>query len=251
MSLPATASRIDDPVSLDLIRGFELRCGPEIVSVPMSSQRLIAFVALHDRAVRRSFVSGMLWLDSSTTRANASLRSALWRTPSLGGAPLVEASSTHIWLDPRVEVDFRTTVGRAMSLLDEGPTGALDPAELVRELSRFGEDLLPDWYDDWVLVERERFRQLRLHALEQICERLTEAGRYGQALQAGLAAVAAEPVRESAHRLVVRVHLAEGNLSEAARAYEAYAWLLDRELGARPSDAMERLVAGLVRAPVG
>ena len=55
-------------------------------------------------------------------------------------------------------------------------------------------DLLPYWYDDWVLVERERFRQLRLRALEAMCQQLTALGRFDQALEAGLAAVAGEPL---------------------------------------------------------
>jgi hypothetical protein len=75
---------------------------------------------------------------------------------------------------------------------------------------RPGGELLPGWYEDWVLVERKRLRQLRMHALEALAEKLTEAGRYGVAMPAAYAAVRADPVRESAHRAVVRVHLAEG-----------------------------------------
>ncbi len=111
------------------------------------------------------------------------------------------------------------------------------------ELRQFGEDLLPDWYEDWVLVERERFRQLRLHALEAMCRRLADAGSYALALEAGLAAVAAEPLRESAQRLVVGVHLAEGNLGEALRQYDRYARHLADACGATPSPAMSRLLA--------
>ena len=64
--------------------------------------------------------------------------------------------------------------------------------------------MLPACYDDWVLVQRDRFRQLRLHALEALCERLTASGRYGEAIDAGLAAVCAEPLRESSHRVLIR-----------------------------------------------
>jgi DNA-binding SARP family transcriptional activator len=228
-------------VRLDLIRGFELRCGSEVVPVTPSSQRLVAFVALHDRAVRRTHVSGALWLDASEGRANASLRSALWRTPGPAGEPIVSASSTHLWLNPDVEVDFRRTVSRARRLL-EGADDSLPAAEIGNDMTSFGEDLLPDWYDDWVIVERERFRQLRLHALEQICDRLAAEERFGEAIQAGLAAVTAEPLRESAHRRVVQVHLHEGHLSQAIRQYQAYSRLLADELGLTPSPAMEALV---------
>lgn len=59
---------------------------------------------------------------------------------------------------------------------------------------------MPDWCDDWLVVERERLRELRIRALERVCEQLTAIGSFGQAIEAGMAAVRAEPLRESAHR---------------------------------------------------
>jgi DNA-binding SARP family transcriptional activator len=61
-------------------------------------------------------------------------------------------------------------------------------------------------------------------------------------VQVGLAAVAAEPLRESAHRLLIQGHLAEGNLAEAVRQYDFYRTLLSRELGIEPSPTIKRLV---------
>jgi DNA-binding SARP family transcriptional activator len=73
------------------------------------------------------------------------------------------------------------------------------------------------------------------------------AGRHAEALQTAFAAVRAEPLRESAHRMVIRVHLAEGNVVEALRAFEQFRGLLDRELGVRPTSLMTRLVDGIER----
>jgi DNA-binding SARP family transcriptional activator len=122
----------------------------------------------------------------------------------------------------------------------------MDPEAVVdgvmaSEWAQNGE-LLPGWYDEWVLLERERLRQLRLHALEMLADKLTTVGRYGEAVQVAYAAVRAEPLRESAHRAVVRVHLAEGNLAEAGRAYAAFRDLLADELGVVPTILMEDLV---------
>ncbi len=233
----------DPPLRLSLIRGFELRSGDSVVRVAFSAQRLMAFVALQDRAVRRLHASGMLWSDAPEQRANSSLRSALWRTPSPHGRPLIEASSTHLWLNPAVQVDFHEVVSRAALLLGR-EDGLQATDDVSGQLRQFGDDLLPDWYEDWLLAERERFRQLRLHALEAICHRLTNVGRYALALEAGLAAVACEPLRESAQRQVIRVHLREGNAAEALRQYQGYARLLANELGARPSPSMEQLLEG-------
>ena len=98
-----------------------------------------------------------------------------------------------------------------------------------------------------MLIERERFRQLRLHALEALCERRMAAGRVRHALEAALAAVAAEPLRESAQRTLVRLHLAEGNHAEALRQYHIYRELLNDQLGLEPSTQMQALVHGLLR----
>ena len=228
---------------LALIRGFELQIEEEIISVPRSAQRLLAFVALQDRAVRRLHASGVLWNDMSEQQANSCLRSALWRIPTPAGQRLVVASGSHLWLNPSVQVDFQDVVSRAVSIVESKGPGS-EPQDLAGQLGLFRSDLLPDWYEDWVLAERERFRQLRLHALEAICERLSVAGRYALALEAGLAAVACEPLRESAQRQVIAVHLAEGNLTEALRQYNCYAKLLADELGAMPSPALRQLVEG-------
>jgi DNA-binding SARP family transcriptional activator len=113
-------------------------------------------------------------------------------------------------------------------------------------------ELLPGWDDDWVLLERERLRQLRLHALEVLADKLARAGRQREAVQAACAAVRAEPLRESAHRTLVRVHLAGGDVAEAVRAYRDFRDVLARELGVAPSEQMEVLMAGAhldVRGP--
>jgi DNA-binding SARP family transcriptional activator len=127
--------------------------------------------------------------------------------------------------------------------------GEVDSSTLdFSQLSLQG-DLLPDWYEDWIVVERERFRQLRLHALECLCDRLRKEGMFAEAVEAGLAAVASEPLRESSHRVLIAAYLAEGNRGEAIREYRAYRDLVRDELGVDPSPRMERLVADLIVSP--
>ena len=118
--------------------------------------------------------------------------------------------------------------------------------EGVQELAAGG-DLLPGWYEDWVVMERERTRQMRLQALEVASELLTASGRHPEALVTALAAVEAEPLGESAHRAVIRAHAAVGNCWEALRQYRRYGELLARELQLVPSPEMERLAEGLRR----
>jgi DNA-binding SARP family transcriptional activator len=115
--------------------------------------------------------------------------------------------------------------------------------EELEDLSSGGE-LLPGWHEDWVLMNREQTRQLWLQALEVASERLTATGQPAGAVIVGLAAVEAEPLRESAHRAVIKAHLAMGNRAEALRQYKRYAEVIRRELNLEPSPDLRRLAAG-------
>jgi DNA-binding SARP family transcriptional activator len=93
------------------------------------------------------------------------------------------------------------------------------------------------------------FRQARLHALDDMCARYLRRGNARAALEAGLAAIRVDPLRESAHRRVIEVHLAEGNAAEALRQYQLYRRALREELGLAPSGQIRRLVAPLLGRP--
>lgn len=225
---------------LGLLQGFQLECSEVEVELPLSSQRILAFLALRARPQSRAYVAATLWMDLEEERAGASLRSALWRI-NRRGHQLVAADSQLLRLMPHVVVDVRESVRSAHEVLRGQATGAV---ALVEGLTTG--DLLPDWYDEWVVTEREQFRQLRLHALEKLCEQLTVEREFGHAIEAGLAAVSAEPLRESAHRVLIRAYLEEGNRGEAIRQYKACQRVLRRELGIEPSPVTEALLGSVV-----
>lgn len=236
----STAAR-STPIRLGLLGGFRLSIESETMPLPLNSQRLVSFLALQDRPLLRRFVGGSLWGDSTDDHAGGSLRSALSRLRHPRYS-LVAVTTDHIELSPLVTVDLREGEALARRVLD--PTKDLDDvAEVDDEV--LSVDLLPDWTEDWVLIEREAYHQLRLRALEALSRRLSDKGRFGQAVQAGLAAVAGEPLRESARRALIHAHLAEGNVAAALREYESFRDLLHAELGRDPSDEMRALVEGL------
>lgn len=202
----------------------------------MTAQRLLAFLALQGRRVLRTHVAASLWLDSSEARSHGSLRSALWRARHRD-CTLVETSASHVWLAPTVSVDV-TWIEEMTRQLDAGRWDG----EVGWSLSGLGRELLPDWTEDWVLLERERWRQVSLHALENLCRQLVKLERFGSAIQAGLAAVSLEPLRESAQRALIEAHVAEGNRCEAIRQYRLYESLLKRELDLSPSPQLTVLV---------
>lgn len=235
--------------SLCLLGGFALSYGPDRLTLCASAERLLAFLAVYGRArpIRRSILAESLWCDADPARAAASLRSALWRLPRPDGRQLVWTSANDLQLCAEVRVDLWHAEDAADVLISgDGGEEAVRP-QAIEQLSG---DLLPGWSEDWLLIEQETFRQTRLHALERSCALLRSRGRFSAALKAGLAAVKCEPLRESAHREVIEVHLAEDNHAEAIRQYQSFRRLLAHELGLPPSPAIRRLVAPLLGRPV-
>jgi DNA-binding SARP family transcriptional activator len=248
--LPSIQSGRGSSVALSLLGGFEIRRGAEVVALPLNAQRVVAFLGLHGRPLSRAHVAGALWIDSSEGRAAASLRSALWRL-GLSGCDVIRARRDVLLLSPHVSVDLRDAVRRAHRLLGwhqgDPPPAVPDPAQEHLDWLALSTGLLPGWYDDWVIIERERFNQLRLHALEALCLRLIVEERFGAAVEAGHAAIAAEPLRESAHRALIQAHLAEGNRADALHQYELYSKLCRQEFDCEPSERMTALVRSFRR----
>jgi DNA-binding SARP family transcriptional activator len=163
------------------------------------------------------------------------MRSTLWR---LGPCPAVRLVDRSLMVPGEVAVDLHPRVDAAIRLIERRALRRGDVEALVSGTV----ELLPCWYDDWVLVERERFRQLQLRALETLAELECDTGRYPIAVDAALAAVRLEPLRESAHHTLIRAYLGEHNLVEALRHYRTVSALFAAELGIAPAPALTALL---------
>lgn len=227
---------------LSLIGSFAVCSRGGAPDLPASAQRLLALLALEGPS-SRSTVAGRLWPDVLEEHALGSLRTTVWRLRRRCDG-LIASTGERIALAPGVEVDVHAFLALTRRVLDAG-----DPAgDRVRDLAavRAGAgELLPGWDEDWVAFPREQVRQLRLHALEALSAQLLRLGRCASALDAALAAVQLDPLRESAHCAVVAAHLAEANHTEAVRAYRSFARLSVAELGVGPSPRLR----GLLGAP--
>ena len=226
--------------ALRLLGGFSLAIDDQVVPLPRAEQRLLACLALADRPRPRSGLAGQLWPETSEAHAMGCLRTALWRLRQVDDG-LAQGLGDQVGLGANVMDDVHELTVLAHHFL-EAPSEA-NELRLV-ELARAGE-LLPEWDEDWLAPERERVRQLRLHALERFSERLAEAGSYGRAVEIGLALVADDPLRESARRVLIRAHAGEGNLHEALIQYRAYRDVMRDELDIEPSPQMEALAVEL------
>jgi DNA-binding SARP family transcriptional activator len=215
-----------------LFDGPYVTVGRERRDVPEGSKQLLAFVALRRRRVERRQAAGALWPLGDEERAAGNLRSALWRLRRAGIDVLI-ADKWSLVLGTDIRVDLHG--------LEEWATRLTDGSATAQDLTippsaSDALNLLPGFYDDWALIERERVRQRVLHALEALSERLSAAGRFADAIESAMLAASAEPLRESAHRALIKAHVAEGNLTEARRAYLAYQGFMQRELGVLPSE---------------
>ena len=240
LGAPIDPGVIEAPPRLCMLGGFQLWTGDLPAALTGASQRLLALLALRGRMSQRARVAGTLWPEANEDRAYACLRSSLTRLVESDRA-LLNVSPTELGLVREVRVDLDDSRALAHRLLDgAGPLRREDTAATAVDVLSM--DLLPGWYDDWVLFEAEGWRQLRLHALEALAERLIAESRYGEAVVAALTATSVDPLRESARNVLIRLHLAEHNQSEALREFDRYRRLLRSELDLDPTPALYALL---------
>ena len=241
--LPQTKNLGVGVTQIRVLAGFEVRVQGKRIAVPTNAARTLAFLAITGCPQTRHAVAGALWGDGPDERAAANLRTALWRTRVLLG-DCVEIGRCNLSISDSVEVDLRLLEERSRRLLD--PDAELQPQDCdPRCLSS---DLLPGWDEEWILFERERLHQLRIHALEAMSRRLASAGKTANAVDAGLTAVAADPLRETAQHVLIAAHLLEGNVSEARRQFHAYRELLWESIQVEPSEQLLYLIGAPKRA---
>jgi DNA-binding SARP family transcriptional activator len=221
---------------------FSVRGKDALPRLPGGSQRLLAFIALREPSVTRDAAAGVLWPEVSEDHAHASLRAAISRLTLIAHEAIV-ASYHDLRLADHVSVDIREARTLAHRLLNPGDVERADLSD--QAIKTLSADLLPGWYDDWALLESEDWRQLRLHALDALTDRLIASGRHPDATDAAQAAVEAEPLRETSHAALIRVHLAKGDRVEALAAFERYRAMLWAELGLEPTPLLQALIKDL------
>ena len=229
--------------ALRLLGSFAIISGREAVdNASLGEQRLIVLLALRDRVISRSAVAGMLWPESSTSHAALRLRSTLTRLDSAGRS-VVELTPGGLRLNAACAVDYLGARAFAEDLLEqENGVNPRTAAETCAAIALLCLELLPDSYDDWVLAEAEDWRLLRAAALEALTATLSADDRPHLAMGAARAAIRNEPLRETAQAGLIRLHLADGNQSEAMRVYERYCETLDEALHLTPSPILKALV---------
>lgn len=230
-------------LELDLLRFWQLRRDGEIVHVAPRQQRLITVLALRGPSLR-NYLAGLLWPDRPEPRALESLRVSIHLvTRQIPG--ILARDGSMLALDPKVQVDLY----RVRALLQESAAGFGQAAAVV--LALHNAELLPGWYEDWVLFEQSRLHQDRLRALTNLSRSLLSAGDAEGAAEAAAGALEMEPLYESAVRALVAAELHMGNSVSALLVYDKYASALRNEMGIMPSEGLRILIDGIQEGVAG
>ncbi|QBI19303.1 SARP family transcriptional regulator [Egibacter rhizosphaerae] len=221
---------------------------------------VLAYLAVHEGAPQlRQHLAGVFWPDTSDAQARTNLRRELHRLrgalPDLDQWLVIDPTSVCWRAEAPGTVDvvvFQRAAAEAEAAAAAGDDAGFRIAADGAVRAYDGE-LLPAFYDDWVLAERERLHRVCITLLERLVATHTERGDTATALLHARHRVELEPLEEAGYRTVMTLEAETGDRAAALRTFHRCAAVLARELGIQPSPetltVYEELVARSV-APV-
>ncbi len=231
-------------LELVLLGGFQARAGGQPVDVPGRKERaLLAFLAMPPGEPRsRDRLCGLLWGDRGDKQAHDSLKQAVLRLrksfelmhplPVLADRASLVLDGTAIAVDVQ---DFER-------LLKEGtPEAVARAAALYRGDLLDGLDVRDPAFEEWLLIERQRLRDLAREAMGTLVDHHLTNGTRDQAAAMARRLLALDPLRESAHRALMRIYAEQGETALALKQYQLCRDALQGDLGVKPEAETERL----------
>ena len=238
-------------LELTLLGGFQARLAPGgVIDLPTrKAQALLAYLALPaGRSHPRDKLAAMLWGDVPETQARASLRKALfWLRQALADTEALTADSEAVALKAgAVSIDANEFERRVAS----GSVAALAEAvDLYQGDLLAGLALEEPLFEEWLVGERERLRELQIEALARLLARQREVGPADTAILTALKLLAVDPLQEPVHRTLMRLYAQAGRRGAALRQYQACVTALERELRTQPEDATRALYREILQSP--
>ncbi|PYM92439.1 MAG: hypothetical protein DME04_15475 [Candidatus Rokuibacteriota bacterium] len=236
---------------LTLLGGFQARRGSgDAVALPTrKAQALLAYLALPlGRAHPRDKLASVLWGGIREESARASLRQALFSLRrALGGeaSAVLRQEGDLVALSPAaVEVDV-ADFERAVA------TGSAESLARAAELYRgdllagLGVDETP--FEEWLLGERERLRELALEGLAKLLAQQRKDGMLEPAVQTALRLLMLDPLQEPVHRTLMRLYAQLERRGAALRQYQQCVSVMQRELGVEPQAETKALYQEILR----
>lgn len=226
----------DQPIRLRLLGHVEVEHDGEVLAMGVRQQRLLAALAVLGPKPRR-FLGELLWSERPTPRAMGSLRTTVFNiSRQLPGA--IRSRGNTLALGEAVVVD----VHELRVALQEAAAAAEAPTEDPWFLDPEGAQLLPGWYEGWVVAEQDRLRTLYVNAVEHLARLCLQHGDYYRAQVLAENVRALSPLRESAVRVSIEAHLGLGNHAPALQTFHEFCTTMADELGAPPSPQITQLM---------
>jgi WD40 repeat protein/basic membrane lipoprotein Med (substrate-binding protein (PBP1-ABC) superfamily)/DNA-binding SARP family transcriptional activator len=223
---------------------FKVETNSMPVDIPSRpAQSLLAFLILNSGIKqRREKLAGLFWPDASEANARGYLRQALWRIRKA----FEEASAQ--WQDyfqiDEISVSFNTQADcwlDAALILKRREAAAWEIPELVEALDLYSGELLPGFYDEWVVLERERLLAAFELKMQLLLERLVKGGAWFEVIEWAERWIALGGAPEPAFRALMLAHAATSDRAGVTAAYNRCVEKLNNELGVQPSKDLQEL----------
>jgi TolB-like protein len=206
---------------------------------------LVAYLGCTGPATREKLMA-LLWGTHFEAQARQNLRKALSRLRGALGENALVADDATVALAPgAIECD----VTQFEQGIADNTRASLAAAIALHRDAFLADIAIPDEaWNEWLRGQRVRIEGLFVDALLRFAELELRAGQAEPALAAAEHAVAADSLREDAHRLVIRALAAAGRKAEALRRFDQLAALLKAELNTAP-DTSTRALVDEIRRP--
>jgi predicted ATPase/DNA-binding SARP family transcriptional activator len=245
-------------IRIELFDGIRLRCGERVVTRfgTRKTAALLAYLAyFRDREHPREVLIEMLWPESDPEAGRKSLGVALTalrrelEPEAADRGRVLRTDRFAVQLDPgAVTTDAAEFQAAAAAAERAGSDG--ERLRLLRTAAAvYSGQLLPGFYDEWVVREQERLASIADRALTRLARLLEQGGDLRGAIEQTRRRVELNPLREEAHRELIRLHAAADQLPLALRQFGELERILREELDTAPSAATRALVEELRAAP--
>jgi WD40 repeat protein/DNA-binding SARP family transcriptional activator len=236
-------------LEVNLLGQFEVqKDGVPILIPSRPAQSLLAYSILTAGvAHRREKLAGLLWPDSSEDNARSNLRQALWRVrKALNYNSPPEQSYI---ISDNFTVEFNPNSNYWLDVYDlERQAKSTNSTDQLKEiLTLYRGELLPGFYDDWVMLKRERLQAVFEREVERLLEQLKVEQHWEEILEWGEHWLAYGQNPEPAYRGLMYAYSMLGNQSKVAYTYDRCVKALRDDLGVEPSVLTKDLYAQLVQ----
>ncbi|HLK59460.1 MAG TPA: tetratricopeptide repeat protein [Chthonomonadaceae bacterium] len=240
---------------IELLGGLRIRRRGQTLSrfPTYKTGALLAYLAYYRHSAHpREVLIELLWPDvapeagrQSLSQALSSLRHQL-EPPGVpaGGILAADRATVQICTDA---VTTDVAEWEAAWQAAKAPDAALET--LLETARRYTGPLLPGFYENWTLQERERWNEAYLHLMDRVVAGLEQAGEGKRALEYARLALGIDPLREETQVALIRLYMGAGEPAAALRQFYRYERLLEKELGLTPSPEMRALVQKLAFQP--